>query len=177
MLNYAVDKLKANPDMSVYLDGTHSAWLGAGDAADRLYQAGVLRADGFYLNVSNYVVNQRLEKYGTWVAKCIWFGDPGSGSWGGGHFEYCASQYFSPNGPVDPNDFSTWVYTDQWYADNVENQSWVPYPGDAGEALLSTRAATDKVPGLLPRTRLVMHRIGAIRLTVVSACAQPPTRD
>jgi endoglucanase len=77
MLNYAVDKLKENPDTSVYLDATHSGWLGAGDAADRLYQAGVLDADGFFLNVSNYRLNSHLEKYGTWVAKCIWFGDPG----------------------------------------------------------------------------------------------------
>jgi len=66
MMNYAVNKLKANPGTSVYLDGTHSGWLGAGDAADRLIQAGVLNADGFFLNVSNYVVNPRLEKYGTW---------------------------------------------------------------------------------------------------------------
>src|SRR5215211_5667517 len=107
MMNYAVDKLKENPGTSVYLDGTHSAWLGAGDAADRLYQAGVLDADGFFLNVSNYRLNSHLEKYGTWIAKCIWFGDPGSGSWGAGHFEWCASQYSSPNGPVNPNDFST----------------------------------------------------------------------
>src|SRR5574341_284328 len=47
MLNYAVDKLKENPDTFVYLDGTHSAWLSAGDAADRLIQAGVAEADGF----------------------------------------------------------------------------------------------------------------------------------
>jgi endoglucanase len=132
MLNYAVDALKAKPNVSVYLDGTHSGWLGAGDAADRLYQAGVLRADGFFLNVSNYRFTEHLVKYGTWISKCIWFGDPGSGSWGAGHFEWCASQYSSPNGPVDPNDFSTWIYTDQWYTDNVESQTWVPYPGDAG---------------------------------------------
>ena len=128
MMNYAVDKLKANPNTSVYLDGTHSGWLGAGDAADRLYQAGVLDADGFFLNVSNYQLNSRLEKYGTWIAKCIWFGDPGSGSWGAGHFEWCGSQY----SPASPNDFSTWALTDQWYANNVENQTWVPYPGNAG---------------------------------------------
>ena len=30
MLNYAVDALKAHPNVSVYLDGTHSAWLGSG---------------------------------------------------------------------------------------------------------------------------------------------------
>ncbi len=127
MLNYAVDALKANPNASVYLDGTHSAWLGSGDAAHRLAQAGVARADGFFLNVSNYRLTEHLEKYGAWTAKCIWFAtDPGS--WGNGHFDWCASQYY----PANPNDFSTWVLTDQWYTDNVESQTWVPYPGDAG---------------------------------------------
>ncbi len=127
MLNYAVDVLKAKPNVNVYLDGTHSAWLGSGDAAHRLVQAGVLRADGFFLNVSNYRLTEHLAKYGTWTSKCIWFAtDPGS--WGNGHFDWCASQYY----PANPNDFSTWTLTDQWYADNVESQTWVPYPGDAG---------------------------------------------
>jgi len=127
MLNYAVDTLKAQPNVFVFLDGTHSGWLGSGDAAHRLVQAGVERADGFFLNVSNYQLNDRLEKYGAWIAKCVWFGsDPGS--WGNGHFNWCASQYY----PADPNDFSTWGLTDQWYVDNVESQTWVPYPGDEG---------------------------------------------
>src|SRR6266496_510955 len=43
MMNYAVDALKAHSNVSVYLDGTHSGWLGSGDAAHRLVQAGVLR--------------------------------------------------------------------------------------------------------------------------------------
>src|SRR6266487_3338484 len=119
MMNYAVNKLKANPDTSVYLDGTHSGWLGAGDAADRLIQAGVNNADGFFLNVSNYVVNPRLEKYGTWVSKCIAFAS-NPASWGNGHSEWCASQYY----PANPNDFSTWTLTDQWYTANVESQTW-----------------------------------------------------
>ena len=119
MMNYAVDQLKANAGTSVYLDGTHSAWLGSGDAADRLIQAGVAKADGFYLNVSNYRLNSHLEKYGTWVSKCIAFASHPS-SWGNGHSEWCASQYF----PANPNDFSTWGLTDQWYTDNVESQTW-----------------------------------------------------
>jgi endoglucanase len=119
MMNYAVDKLKANPGTSVYLDGTHSGWLGAGDAADRLIQAGVGDADGFFLNVSNYRLNPHLEKYGAWVSKCIAFAS-NPASWGNGHSEWCASQYF----PANPNDFSTWVLTDQWYRDNVESQTW-----------------------------------------------------
>ena len=119
MLNYAVDKLKENPGTSVYLDGTHSAWLGAGDAADRLIQAGVADADGFFLNVSNYRLNSHLEKYGTWISKCIAFASHPS-SWGNGHSEWCASQY----SPASPNDFSTWGLTDQWYTNNVESQTW-----------------------------------------------------
>ncbi len=71
MLNYAVDALKAQPNVSVYLDGTHSAWLGVGDAAHRLIQAGVDRADGFYLNVSNYQFTTNLVQYGTWVSSCL----------------------------------------------------------------------------------------------------------
>ena len=119
MMNYAVDKLKANPGTSVYLDGTHSGWLGAGDSADRLILAGVADADGFFLNVSNYRLNTHLQKYGPWVSKCIAFAS-NPASWGIGHSEWCASQYF----PANPNDFSTWVLTDQWYTDNVESQTW-----------------------------------------------------
>jgi len=119
MLNYAVDALKAHPNVSVYLDGTHSAWLGSGDAAHRLVQAGVERADGFFLNVSNYRFTDHLKKYGTWVSKCIAF-STNPASWGNGHFDWCASQYY----PADPNNFSTWDLTDQWYTDNVESQTW-----------------------------------------------------
>lgn len=122
MLNYAVDALKAKPNVRVYLDGTHSAWLGSGDAAHRLAQAGVNRADGFFLNVSNYRLTEHLEKYGTWIAKCLWFATDAA-SWGNGHFDWCASQYY----PANPNDFSTWHLTDQWYIDNVESQG--AYPG------------------------------------------------
>ncbi len=128
MLNYAVNALKANAGTKVYLDATHSGWLGAGDAADRLLQAGVKQADGFFLNVSNYQPQPQLEKYATWISKCIWFADPTSGSWGGGHAEWCGSQY----SPANPNDFSTWGETDAKYASDVESQTWVPYPGDAG---------------------------------------------
>jgi endoglucanase len=128
MLRYAVQALKANPNTKVYLDATHSGWLGAGDAADRLLQAGVQQADGFFLNASNYQDDAKLRKYGSWVAKCTWFADTASGSWGGGHAEWCASQYH----PANPTDITTWGLTDQWYADTVESQTWVPYPGSAG---------------------------------------------
>jgi endoglucanase len=115
-LNYAVDRLASLVGVSVYLDGTHSGWLGSGDAAHRLVQAGVERADGFFLNVSNYRLTEHLVKYGTWISKCIAFAsNPDDGGWRLGHYDYCASQYF----PADPNDFSTWHLTDEWYDQNL----------------------------------------------------------
>jgi endoglucanase len=105
MLNYAVRRLSALPRTSVYLDGTHSAWLGVGDVADRLSKAGVARADGFFLNVSNYQTTERQLKFGTWIAKCLHHGK----------FAECASQYY----PASPDDFATWGLTDAWYDANV----------------------------------------------------------
>jgi endoglucanase len=115
-LNAAVDRLEQQPNTSVYLDGTHSAWLGVGDIADRLVKAGVQRAQGFFLNVSNYQLTPRLQKYGTWISSCIAFANnPADGGWRLGHYSWCGSQYY----PANPNDFSTWGLTDQWYADNL----------------------------------------------------------
>lgn len=114
MLNHAVDVLAALPRASVYLDGTHSAWLGVGDIADRLVQAGVGRADGFFLNVSNYESTERQLKFGNWISRCVYYGTAGP-DWARGHFDWCASQYY----PADPADFSTWGRTDAWYAENV----------------------------------------------------------
>ena len=42
----AVARLEQQPNVSVYLDGTHSAWLGVGDIAQRLVKAGVANAQG-----------------------------------------------------------------------------------------------------------------------------------
>jgi endoglucanase len=116
MLNEAVDRIGALPNVRVYLDGTHSAWLSSGDAAHRLDQAGVQRADGFFLNVSNYRLTEHLVKYGSWISKCLAFANnPEEGGWRLGHYDWCASQYF----PANPNDFSTWHLSDEWYDANL----------------------------------------------------------
>ena len=91
MLNHAVDALAANPNTVVYLDGTHSGWLGVGDAADRLDKAGVDRADGFYLNASNYQYTTNQVFYGTWISQCLAQGD----------YANCANQYW--NGGPQPS--------------------------------------------------------------------------
>ena len=85
MLNYAVDTFKALPQVSVYLDGTHSGWLNVGDISQRLVRAGVERADGFFLNASNYQFTANQVQYGTWISKCIDTGD----------YAGCANQYWN----------------------------------------------------------------------------------
>ena len=93
MLNYAVDALEAQPNVSVYLDGTHSAWLGVGDAAHRLMQAGVDRADGFFLNVSNYQFRANLVQYGTWISSCL------ASATTPADFAACPNQYWNGGPP------------------------------------------------------------------------------
>jgi endoglucanase len=116
LIKYAADALLSDPNALIYLDAGHSAWHSVGDMAARLVQAGVQDVNGFFLNVSNYQPTPNLVKYGTWISGCIAFAnDPEEGGWRLGHYDYCASQYY----PANPNDFSTWHLTDEWYASNL----------------------------------------------------------
>jgi endoglucanase len=53
---------------NVYLDAGHSAWHPAAEMAARLAAAGVARAAGFFLNVSNYRSDTELVRYGRAVS-------------------------------------------------------------------------------------------------------------
>jgi endoglucanase len=113
-LQYAVSALEADPGVSVYLDGTHSAWQSVGTITQRLLEADVQHAQGFFLNVSNYQPTPNLIDYGTWISDCIAMVTDSSNP------DYnnpaaCASQYY----PATPTDFSTWDLTTQWYAANM----------------------------------------------------------
>ena len=115
-LQYAVGALEQGPGVSVYLDGTHSAWQSVGTITQRLLEANVQDAQGFFLNVSNYQPTDELTDYGTWISDCIamvtdtsnpYYDNPSA----------CASQYY----PATQSDFSTWGLTTQWYAQNMGN--------------------------------------------------------
>jgi len=115
-IQYAVSALAVQPGVSVYLDGTHSAWQSVGTITQRLLTAGVQNATGFFINVSNYQPTPNLVDYGTWISDCIamvtdpsnaFYNNPGA----------CASQYY----PANPSDFSTWGLTTAWYAANMGN--------------------------------------------------------
>jgi endoglucanase len=95
MLNHAVDALAGLPNVTTYLDGTHSAWLGTGDIADRLVRAGVADADGFFLNVSNYQLTANNAQYGRWISQCTAYATEVVA----GDFFNCPNQYWN-GGPL-----------------------------------------------------------------------------
>ncbi|WP_318199616.1 glycoside hydrolase family 6 protein [Streptomyces sp. SCL15-4] len=125
-LAYAVRTLKARPGTAVYLDAGNVQWRSVGDMAQRLQDAGVGHGDGFALNVSNTHPTEHNARYGTWVAKCLWFATEGP-EWARGHADWCAGQYYSsaapndgvPGNSVSSTDPATWRWTDAWFDQNV----------------------------------------------------------
>jgi endoglucanase len=119
-INYALTTLEAGSQTLVYLDAGNSHWQAVPIMAGRLAQAGIQQAQGFFTNVSNFNLNNYETTYDTWVSDCIAFAnDPEQGGWRLGNYSYCASQYYSPLGTVDPDNIATWVYTDEWYQQNM----------------------------------------------------------
>jgi endoglucanase len=107
----AVSDLEADPNTLVYLDGTHSAWQQVGNIAQRLVEADVQQAQGFFLDVSNYQYTSNNIAYGTWVSDCIAYaqasGAIGSGAVQAGTYQAetgffngsCPNQYWN-GGPA-----------------------------------------------------------------------------
>ena len=62
---YAVNALtQTSPHLLVYIDAGHPYWVSSSEMANRLAMAGVARARGFALNVSNYVATSDNMTYG-----------------------------------------------------------------------------------------------------------------
>ncbi len=102
-VNAAVDRLEQQSGALVYLDGGHSSWQNVGTMAQLLDDAGMARAQGFFLNVSNYQTDADLTRYGTQVAKCSWYLGHTPGASAGD----CANQYWPA------------ADADSWYASHV----------------------------------------------------------
>jgi endoglucanase len=68
---YGVQTLEGDPNISVYLDGGHSAWQAVGNIAEVLVAADVQQAQGFFLDVSNYQYATNNAFYGSWVSSCV----------------------------------------------------------------------------------------------------------
>jgi endoglucanase len=64
LLTDAIRIFKARPNIHVYLDAGHARWMPVEEAAKHLNAAGIAYADGFSLNVSNYVSTEENLVYG-----------------------------------------------------------------------------------------------------------------
>jgi len=71
MIRDAVDVLEATAGVSVYVDGGNAKWLPAPEMAKRLKAAGVEDADGFALNISNYVATDETIAYGRAISSAL----------------------------------------------------------------------------------------------------------
>jgi endoglucanase len=71
LLRDAVSVLAARPGVTVYIDAGNARWHSAADTADRLRRAGVENAQGFALNVSNFISTAESVTYGRAVAGAI----------------------------------------------------------------------------------------------------------
>lgn len=85
-INFGIAALHRQPHTAVYIDSGHSAWQQINDydagfgvpnlqlgMASRLLKGGIAKADGFFLNVSNYRSDAELADYGTRLSKCLAF--------------------------------------------------------------------------------------------------------
>jgi endoglucanase len=70
LIHDAVRVLKAK-GAAVYIDAGHARWVAPQEIASRLKRAGIAEADGFSLNISNFLANSVNIAYGTQVSKLV----------------------------------------------------------------------------------------------------------
>jgi len=70
LIHDAVRVLKAK-GAAVYIDAGHARWIDAADMASRLNRAGIAEANGFSLNISNFLGTAVNIAYGTEVSKRV----------------------------------------------------------------------------------------------------------
>ena len=71
LLKYAVQAFAAKGSITVYLDAGHPAWQPASTMASRLTSAGIAMAQGFSLNVSNFLLTSDNVSYGTQISSLV----------------------------------------------------------------------------------------------------------
>lgn len=71
LLSYAVEQFAKAPNVAAYLDAGNANWHQPNIIAPRLKKAGIEKAAGFSLNVSNFIATDTTIAYGQKVAKAI----------------------------------------------------------------------------------------------------------
>ncbi len=124
LLREAVGVLDDLPATVVYLDAGHSAWKPAGVMAERLRAAGVSRARGFSLNVSNFMPTSDEVSYGQVVSNLV----------GGAHFVVDTSRNAQGSNRNWCNPAGRGLGTPPNTATGVallDAVLWVKYPGES----------------------------------------------
>lgn len=88
LLNEAVSTLKSQTKAVVYIDAGNARWHPAATMADRLSRAGISAADGFSLNVSNFITSNENIAFGNTLSSLV----------GGKHYVIDTSR--NGNGPT-----------------------------------------------------------------------------
>ena len=124
LLSNAVTTIKSDPNAKVYIDAGHSNWIDAGTMSKDLIAANIAHADGFSLNVSNFMATADEANYGTTVSQQV----------GGKHFVIDTSrngngsngQWCNPSGMAIGNlpTFSTGNSL-------IDAYLWVKVPGES----------------------------------------------
>jgi endoglucanase len=92
-LSQAVTILKADPQLTLYLDAGSSAWQPVTTMAQRLLAANIAQADGFSLNVSHFASTSQNQAYGDQLSKLV------------GNKHYVIDTSRNGNGNVAPTDW------------------------------------------------------------------------
>ncbi|CAM5701062.1 MULTISPECIES: glycoside hydrolase family 6 protein [Streptomyces] len=130
LLSEAVDTLKALPNTKVYLDAGNPDWIDEpAKMAQPLREAGVERADGFSLNVSNFQSNDSVKTYAEQLSDAV----------GGSHFVIDTSR--NGNGPLSGGREEAWCNppgrglgtppTTDTGDERLDAYLWIKRPGDS----------------------------------------------
>ncbi|MFE1233840.1 glycoside hydrolase family 6 protein [Streptomyces sp. NPDC058745] len=130
LLAEAIDRLKRQPRTRVYLDAGNPRWIDdPGKLVEPLRRAGIARADGFSLNVSNFETNERVKGFGGRLSAML----------GGAHFTIDTSR--NGHGPLPGNREEAWCNppgralgvppTDDTGDERVDAYLWIKRPGDS----------------------------------------------
>ncbi|MFC4065480.1 glycoside hydrolase family 6 protein [Actinoplanes subglobosus] len=71
LLAHAVDTLRAEPGVAVYLDAGHPGWISAARMAPALRRSGATRARGFAVNVANFQTTRANLRYGRELSRLL----------------------------------------------------------------------------------------------------------
>ncbi|MFE3716544.1 glycoside hydrolase family 6 protein [Streptomyces cyaneofuscatus] len=131
LLSEAVDTLKAKPRTKVYLDAGNPDWIKEpSKIAEPLRQAGIDRADGFSLNVSNFQSNVSVKEYGSLLSDAVG---------GGAHYVIDTSR--NGGGPLTGDRAEAWCNppgralgtppTTDTRDDRLDAYLWIKRPGES----------------------------------------------